>query len=71
MARSIRTFVKALWGRENTALREEHNKLVDEMDELKTKFAALAAKLDADAGVTDVNYASTSALTAVEAKKVQ
>lgn len=27
--------------------------------ELQTNFAALNAKLDADAGVTDVNYAST------------
>lgn len=72
MARSTRTIkVKALWGREATALREEYNKLVAEMDELKTQFVALAEKLDADAGVTDVNYASTLTLAATEAKKVQ
>lgn len=80
MARSIRTIkVKALWGRETTALREEYNKLVAEMDELKTTFAALVAKLDTDftaqnaavaASQLDVDYASTSALAATEAKKV-
>jgi len=31
--------------------------------ELKTKYTALLAKLDADAGVTDTNYAATQALT--------
>ncbi len=35
---------------------------VDDITELRTQFAALLAKLDADAGVTDTNYASTLAL---------
>ena len=33
--------------------------LADDSTELRTQFAALLAKLDADAGVTDVDYAST------------
>ncbi|TAJ75045.1 MAG: hypothetical protein EPO42_14405 [Gallionellaceae bacterium] len=32
---------------------------VDDVTELRTQFIALLAKLDADGGVTDVNYAST------------
>jgi len=34
-------------------------KLGDLLDEIIAKHNALAAKLDADAGVTDTNYAST------------
>ena len=71
MARSIRKIVsKALWGRENTALREEHNVVLGELDDIKTQFAALLAKLDADTGTTDDDYASTLALTATEAKEI-
>lgn len=33
--------------------------LVDDITELRTQLIALLVKLDADAGVTDVNYAST------------
>jgi len=33
--------------------------LADDEAELRTQFAALLAKLDSDAGVTDVDYAST------------
>jgi len=32
---------------------------VDDVAELRTQFVALLAKLDADAGVSDVDYAST------------
>ena len=42
--------------------------LVSENTDLRLKYAALLAKLDADAGVTDTNYASTLAL---EAQKVE
>lgn len=35
-----------------------HAKLGDLLDEIITKHNALAAKLDADAGVTDTNFAS-------------
>jgi hypothetical protein len=36
-----------------------HAKLGDLLDEMIIKHNALAAKLDADAGVTDTNYAGT------------
>lgn len=36
-----------------------HAKLGDLLDEIITKHNALAAKLDADAGVTDTNYNAT------------
>lgn len=32
---------------------------VDDVTELRTQFIALLAKLDADAGVTDADYAAT------------
>lgn len=35
-----------------------------ELDDMRTKYAALLAKLDADAGVTDTNYAATAGLAA-------
>lgn len=35
-----------------------------ELDDIRTKYAALLAKLDLDAGVTDTNYGSTQALAA-------
>lgn len=33
-----------------------------ELDDLRAQFAALTAKLDADTGVTDTDYAATLAL---------
>jgi hypothetical protein len=33
--------------------------IADDLTELRAQFVALLAKLDADAGVTDTNYAST------------
>ena len=39
--RTIRKFiVKAVYGKEISAMREEFNNLVEEVEELKTKFAA-------------------------------
>jgi len=39
--RTIRKFiVKAVYGKELAAMREEFSKLVDEVEELKTKFAS-------------------------------
>ena len=53
----------------NTRL--QYNKLVDDVEVVRAGLAALAAsfnlvltKLDADAGVTDVNYNSTRAVVA-------
>lgn len=47
------------------------NSLLADVTALRTAFVALTAKLDADAGVTDVNYAATcdpAALTTTEAE---
>lgn len=71
MARGTRKAIKAVWDRLTDAIRGEHNTVVDEVDELRTKFDTLTAKLDADTGTTDNDYASTLALSATEAKKVE
>lgn len=70
MARSIRTIVvKALFGREQTASREEFNKLVDEVDEIKTKLAAHThTGVTTGAGVSGA--ASTITYANAEAKKI-
>lgn len=39
--------------------KELYEAVVDDMTELRAQFVALCAKLDADAGVTDVDYEST------------
>lgn len=70
MARSTRQTIRSVGGRDLEAMRAEYNLLVEEVEELKTKFAAILAKLDLDAGVTDTNYGTTGALTATAAKKV-
>lgn len=64
MARSIRRIIaKALWGRGYTALREEFNTLVDEVEELRVQLAAHEhAALDAAPSVLT--------LAATEAKKI-
>jgi hypothetical protein len=40
----------------------ENDLLRAELDDIRTKFGQLLAKLDADAGVADTNYASLLAL---------
>lgn len=70
MARTKRTAIKAAGGHDLEVMREEFNALVAEVDELKTTVAALLAKLDADVGVTGVDYVATLPLVAVEAKYV-
>lgn len=37
-----------------------------ELNDVRTKYAALLAKLDLDAGVTDVNYASLCGLASAQ-----
>lgn len=37
-----------------------------ELDDVRTKYAAVLAKLDADAGVSDTDYAASGALAASE-----
>lgn len=43
-------------------------KLGDLLNEIITKQNALLAKLDADAGVTDTNYAATLAVAGIETR---
>lgn len=49
-------------------VRLEFNKLVDDLETLRAAFATLVTKLNADAGVTDTNYASVLAATLTAAK---
>lgn len=42
-------------------LRLQFNKLIDDLETLRASHATLATKLNADAGVTDANYASVLA----------
>jgi hypothetical protein len=51
-------------GSEKQFLIRELDQLRAELDDLRTKYAATLAKLDADAGVTDANYGSLGALAA-------
>ena len=41
-----------------------------ELDDIRTKYAALLAKLDADGGVTDTNYAATAGLAAARFTRI-
>ena len=41
-------------------LREQFNKLVDDLELVRARLDAVCAKLDADAGVTDTNYQAGS-----------
>ncbi len=43
-------------------LRVELDALRTELNDIRTKYGTLLAKLDADSGVGDTNYASTQAL---------
>lgn len=45
-------------------LTRELDTLRAELDDIRTKYAALLAKLDADVGVTDTNYGTAAALAA-------
>lgn len=49
---------------EKAQLIREYQALRAELDDMRAKFGTLLAKLDADAGVTDTNYAATQALVA-------
>ncbi|MGD9676428.1 MAG: hypothetical protein AB7V19_07070 [Candidatus Bipolaricaulia bacterium] len=48
-----------------TALRD----VADDLEELQTKYNALLAKLDADSGVGDTDYAATQAAAAMKTIK--
>ena len=49
-------------------LRLEFNKLVDDVEASRLAFATLVTKMNADAGITDANYASVLAATLTAAK---
>lgn len=69
MARTKRNPISTAGGHDLKVMREEFNALVSEMDDLKTQYAALLAKLDSNhAAATD--HVATLACTAVEAKTV-
>lgn len=55
-------------GSDVVQVRLEHNRLVDDVEALRAAFATLVTKLNADAGVTDTNYASVLAATLTAAK---
>lgn len=59
-------------GKNQPKLAEVLRDVADDIELLRARFAALTAKLDADVGVTDVNYASTLPLLAgaIKTKKV-
>ena len=46
------------------ALRDSVNKMADDLELLRAKFAATLTKLDADAGVTDTNYSALNTVAA-------
>lgn len=46
-------------------LRASHNTLIDDVELLRAAIVAIATKLDADAGVTDTNYAAQATVAAI------
>lgn len=46
--------------RESLAVRQQLENIQQDLANLRAAFVALTAKLDADAGVTDTNYGSTT-----------
>lgn len=54
-----------------TALVREYNQLAALVNEMRTDYIALLAKLDADAGVTDTNYAATLTIAAPVADTIK
>ncbi len=51
---------------DRSALTRELDTLRAELNDVRTKYAALLAKLDLDGGVTDTNYAATVGLAAAQ-----
>ena len=49
---------------ERAQLTRELDTLRAELNDVRTKYAALLAKLDADGGVTDTDYAATDGMAA-------
>jgi hypothetical protein len=51
---------------DRSQLIREMDTLRAELNDVRTKYAALLAKLDLDGGVTDTNYAATVGLAAAQ-----
>lgn len=66
MAYDITLNSLGLSAQERQHLKREFDDLRAELDDVRTKYAALLAKLDADAGVTDINYAATAGLASAQ-----
>jgi len=56
----------ALPGSDQNDLLVQYNKLVADVELIRAAVVALATKLDADAGVTDTNYAAGATLAAID-----
>ncbi|MCK5607614.1 hypothetical protein KAR91_37365 [Candidatus Pacearchaeota archaeon] len=69
MARDILRPIKAIFDGAARAIRGEHNVLVAEVDELKTNYNALLAKLDTNHGAA-TDHVATLGTTAAESKLV-
>lgn len=54
--------MKGLSTQDKFALTAEFDALYADLTDMRTKYAAVLAKLDADDGVTDTNYTSLHAL---------
>jgi hypothetical protein len=52
----------------NSSPAAEYTKLGNLLDEMITKHNALCAKLDADAGVTDTNFAATLGIATLQSR---
>jgi hypothetical protein len=65
---TVLTDTTGMLGSDVLQVRLEHNRLVDDVEALRAAFATLVTKLNADAGVTDTNYASVLAATLTAAK---
>jgi hypothetical protein len=59
--------VKTVRGNDVRAIIAAFNQLQAEVAEIKSDYNALLTKLDADAGVTDTNYASLRSISAADA----
>ena len=58
--------VTGVKGSDQSDLAIQHNKLVADVELLRAAIVAIATKLDADAGVTDTNYAAGATLAAID-----
>ena len=65
---TIKRTVTGMPGSDLEALRLQFNALIVDVEALRAAVATLVTKLNADAGVTDTNYASVAAATLTAAQ---